>query len=391
MSLPQSTPEQPSLEPKSQETKTPETPSGASVIITLLLSFSSAAVLGLAIGIYTGLSKSPVVAVLLPLLFGLLAGASGLQISKLDLSSIAGIKSNSLICGALLMLSLTSLLGSALGIALRNGRVHLPWDARDGETLELIRQAVTSKTIPVSDLVEASIFESKLRSVGIDEETRKTVLLQILSGINSQRPIVGTRSQAITVLQKWNSAVAALNAACEPKAEPPDYRIDNPPDAVQRLQYLLNGYMMQLQGALAGNGEIQNATYRTVVGDGLAIIQHFLTDSQDKQNTFQGDLQWLVKRKFKLLLLLDLRQALLSVEAQLAAPGWQPAKPIGQDLDDYIAKVMGAKEPTVLVAGRDAEALANNNNLLRLRQSSPPFANYRKSDSSALATIRPMR
>jgi hypothetical protein len=49
-------------------------------------------VVGLAVGYFVALSRSPVVAVLLPLLFSLIAGVSGIYVAREDLTQVAGRK-----------------------------------------------------------------------------------------------------------------------------------------------------------------------------------------------------------------------------------------------------------------------------------------------------------
>jgi hypothetical protein len=57
--------------------------------MSTLIYILAMALLGLCIGVLTALSRSPVVSVILPLLFSLVAGASGVYISKLDLTHVA--------------------------------------------------------------------------------------------------------------------------------------------------------------------------------------------------------------------------------------------------------------------------------------------------------------
>lgn len=79
------------------------------------------ALLGLAVGLFAGLSRSPIVGVLLPLLFGLIGGAGGLYLTRADLDSETGRRRVGLI-GLMITILLVFTIGGAIyGMLVRTG------------------------------------------------------------------------------------------------------------------------------------------------------------------------------------------------------------------------------------------------------------------------------
>jgi hypothetical protein len=293
-------------------------------------------------------------------MFGLLAGAGGLQISRVDLNSIMSIKLNNLLSGTVLMLCLMSLFGSGVGIAFRNGRFKLPWDARGGESLSAIRNAAAQRTITVSDLVSASVFDSKLRAAAVDEDTRQQILNLILTEARSHKGLINIREQAKGLDTTWKRVVSSLDVAFARKPMLSDSRIFDVPTAVQHLRYLVNAYETQLQELLQVPGDIPLSAYKEIVNSGLQAVQAFLDASESKDFSDRENFDWLITAHFNLSSLLSLHRALLDAQSQLAQPGWTSDKPVSQDLNDYVAKVLGAKDVPLIVAKPTSEALANN-------------------------------
>src|SRR5262245_45022719 len=77
--------------------------------------------LGLSVGLLAGNSNSPVVGVVLPLLFGLVGGASGFHLAQIDLTSKTEGRRLRYLGVALIAFMLPLLLGSAYGVLLRTG------------------------------------------------------------------------------------------------------------------------------------------------------------------------------------------------------------------------------------------------------------------------------
>jgi hypothetical protein len=75
------------------------------------------AVVGLGVGYFVALSRSPVVGVLLPLLFTLIAGAGGIYVAREDLSQKLGRRRMALLSACVIALVSSSILGSFLILA----------------------------------------------------------------------------------------------------------------------------------------------------------------------------------------------------------------------------------------------------------------------------------
>jgi hypothetical protein len=80
------------------------------------------ALLGAAVGYFAGSSQSPVIGTLLPLLFGLVGGAGGLYLARIDFDDAKSCIRLEILGKSLAFFIVCALLGSAYGISLRTQR-----------------------------------------------------------------------------------------------------------------------------------------------------------------------------------------------------------------------------------------------------------------------------
>lgn len=78
--------------------------------------------LGGAVGYFAGSSQSPVIGTLIPLMFGMIGGAGGLYLARLDFESSTAYFRLEILGKSLVLFILFTLLGSAYGISLRTQR-----------------------------------------------------------------------------------------------------------------------------------------------------------------------------------------------------------------------------------------------------------------------------
>src|SRR5262245_6237407 len=79
------------------------------------------ALLGLCVGLFAGLSQSPVIGVLLPLLFGLIGGANGFYLARIDFKDEQERRRLGLLGWMLSIFLIFVLAGSFYGILVRTG------------------------------------------------------------------------------------------------------------------------------------------------------------------------------------------------------------------------------------------------------------------------------
>ncbi len=86
---------------------------------------------GVAVGYFAGLSKTPVVNTLLPLLFGLTGGAGGLYLAKADLTKIETAYRLKVLGKTLAIFSLATVIAATYGMLVRTGQplsVLVSWE-----------------------------------------------------------------------------------------------------------------------------------------------------------------------------------------------------------------------------------------------------------------------
>jgi hypothetical protein len=77
--------------------------------------------LGLLLGIAAGLSRSPVVGILIPLLFSILGGAGSLYLSTADMEAPAFSRRTRIVGVFMVIVAISVMLGSVYGITVRTG------------------------------------------------------------------------------------------------------------------------------------------------------------------------------------------------------------------------------------------------------------------------------
>lgn len=124
------------------------------------------AVVGLASGFFAGSSRTPVIGTLLPLLFALIGGTSGIYIANADLTAPALAERLRLIGRALACFGIACVAGSAVGIVLR---LHYEAPYRSNE-LASVWHGRTQEALQLAAL------RTKLRMLGVSPEEQTAIL-----------------------------------------------------------------------------------------------------------------------------------------------------------------------------------------------------------------------
>jgi hypothetical protein len=137
----------------------------------------SLALLGFCAGTFSGLSRNPVVNVLLPLLFGLIGGASGLYLARINYESPDDLKKISVMGRMLSVFLLFLLAGAFYGILIRTGSpfyLFIPQDSKKISSKFQNPDKLTAK-----DEVELILLRYKLNMIGADKEEQNSVLAKV--------------------------------------------------------------------------------------------------------------------------------------------------------------------------------------------------------------------
>lgn len=161
-------------------------------MLALLVYAFAVAALGAVIGFFAVLSDSPIVAVLLPLLFGLIAGASGIYVSRTDISQRAGRRHLGYL-GACIIMFLVGLLGAAVPTLLYRIAPLTPDLARraafsgnDAQLmLDLVELRRVSALLGVSDDERDRILRA---AEGASPAGRTAMLDRVHSWVDAQEP-----------------------------------------------------------------------------------------------------------------------------------------------------------------------------------------------------------
>lgn len=199
--------------PKNDETAE----SGPASEIAALWSYGAGlALLGAAVGYYVGSSESPVVAAALPLLFGLVSGAGGLYLAKVDLSK----KMNRTRLTAIgLMLSafvICLFVGTVMGISLRTGiglSVFFADLWHGGQRQE--SAVLDTKNLSTADALRLALLRSNLRALGASQDEQSAILAAARAGIDNgadQKQIAELLQKALVLINKAQELVKGGSA-----------------------------------------------------------------------------------------------------------------------------------------------------------------------------------
>jgi hypothetical protein len=163
------------------------------------------ATIGLTSGFFAGASHTPIVGTLLPLLFAVVGGTSGVYLANADLSNPVAVTRFRWLGRSLGVFGLGCLIGSAVGIPLRLGYSH-----QSGEDqLAMIWHGKTE------DALQLAALRSKLQLLGVSPKEQEVVLRAAVADINdAARPIPAERvRQVSTQARALFEQLSALRAS----------------------------------------------------------------------------------------------------------------------------------------------------------------------------------
>jgi hypothetical protein len=137
----------------------------ASLLAALRRYVAGLAVVGLASGFFAGASHAPIVGTLLPLLFALVGGTSGIYVINADLSDTATAVRLRWLGRAIGVFGVACLIGSAAGISLR-----LHYEHPDGAGLLQLWHGGTQ------DGIELAALRKKLQMIGVSKDEQEKIL-----------------------------------------------------------------------------------------------------------------------------------------------------------------------------------------------------------------------
>ncbi len=147
------------------------------------------ATIGLTSGFFAGASHTPIVGTLLPLLFAVVGGTSGVYIANADLSNPVTVTRFRWLGRSLGVFGLGCLIGSAVGITLRLGYSREPGE----DQLATIWHGKTD------DALQLAALRSKLQLLGVSAKERELVLRAAAADINDAgRPIPAERVRQVS-------------------------------------------------------------------------------------------------------------------------------------------------------------------------------------------------
>ena len=287
---------------------------------------------GVAAGLFAGMSASPVVAVLLPLLFGLLGGAAGLYLAAIDLSKPASQEKLRLL-GIVITTLMLALIPSAIyGVLVRTGASLV--SLMPGTTRATQEIDVSPGTDPVQPL-ELVLLRKRLQLLGAsDAEQQKIIALaQATSGRAATREGLIALFRRLAVDAKQARDLFADDLITET-------RDDRQRDAADNLFAFIR--------RIGGQYEF-NANY---LSNGATVpissVQKRLSDDRDALGRLVHDsagANWLLNHE-------ELRNAVWKLEAKLAeeadaaGTSWMSDSRFANALNQFLTTGAGTSERT---------------------------------------------
>jgi hypothetical protein len=209
--------------------------------------------IGLLTGLFTGMSNSPVVATLLPLLFSLIVGTGGAYLASADFRSELGRLRFRLIGVALTSFSVTCLAASLYGVSLRTGSTlyeFLPFRTADSDPAPL----PDPSRLPPAHAMRLAILRAELEAIGVPTKEQSLLLARFVSLPESKSSIY-MRLDPSEIL----TATTAMAAALQREFDDASKRgmMSDLPRQVPRTHYILVGAASALRAYIDAPAEVK--------------------------------------------------------------------------------------------------------------------------------------
>jgi hypothetical protein len=311
------------------------------------------AVVGATAGYFAGLSDSPVVATLLPLLFGLIGGSSGLLLLVKSASRHTRHQLN-IVGKALILFCIPCVVASILAVSARTG-------AAISEFLPSLTRASGSSGLgsgSSSDIdLRLALLDAKLAGLGVDASSRRTVVQKAASELEGK-----TDSNVRSDLELLKLKAEALLEVLRPIVGPDDERADDQlrdgyvahpvvDDLVRQLRVVILVVPQWLHPA--PNGEVPRVPRATISGlvselaANLKLFPGRPVARRPRPVDTMPVYDWIFRYAvdFDYRRLIDYEKHVYALESRYMTGDWIGDKTLAEALDEYLTRVLTRDVP----------------------------------------------
>ncbi len=322
----------PTSSPSSPTSPTPPGPAPDQALKTgfrwFLVGFS---LLGLCVGYFAGNSNSPVIGVVLPLLFGLVGSAGGFYLWAADLSAPATTLRLRFLGVALTGFILLLLAGSVYGVLLRTGLGIASFFPRS------LFVAPPSGDLPAlgernaREAIQLVLMRGRLRALGASDAEQQIILHQIVAdqaAFDTLRNTPGTLNRLAALIDR---AFGSLE----------DRAVDKRPREVEELALYLDSYSKNLK-RFAGQAEAGEKMSPALVSYVVGTVKSNL---EQRMDSF-GVMSYLSEHEPFRQRLVDLRWALFEETERLNQNPSLGRPQVIQEVDQFLNLFAGGAKGT---------------------------------------------
>jgi hypothetical protein len=287
--------------------------------------------LGLCVGFFAGNSNSPVIGVVLPLLFGLVGSAGGFYLSAADLSAPATTLRLRFLGVALTGFILLLLIGSVYGVLLRTGLGIASFFPRSLLVSPPSRDLPSLGERNAREAIQLVLMRGRLRALGASDAEQQIILNQIVA---DQAAFDALRNTPST-LKRLAALIDRTLGSLEGRA------VDKRPHEVEELALYLNSYSKDLKrfADQAESGEkMSPALVSYVVGTVKSNLEQRMNSS--------GMMSYLSEHEVFRQGLVDLRWALFEETERLNESPSLGRPQVIQEVDQFLNLFSGGVKGT---------------------------------------------
>jgi len=280
-------------------------------LVSYLLGLAS---VGFVAGFFAGGSGSPVVGIVLPLIFGLLGGGSGLLVAKVSLYNRADTQKLAVLGLSLFCFSFSLWGGSLLGSSSRTGQTVKQLLAPD----QFNDSSITNSE-SAGEAVALAVLHARLRALGVSDAAIESILKKGAKELSNKQKGI-PKNEIKKLISEINQAISTIK--------------EDSTEGLKGLKMLLQMEVARFQ-SVATSGKDGRPSQVLYLGELRKTLWNRINTAEYGE-TPDETLRYIT----------EAHNRAMALEYWLSAPSWMGGSPITEEIDQLISTIKVGKLPS---------------------------------------------